>query len=365
MGHDIRTRWHDFEAAVRADTVLIPDNSGRLVTSRKRPDYTIDRLGNFLEAAPTLPNYFIDPSCLDLLKSPECTKSLNDLYKMGRVELPHDLCLVEFSDPVRMRTDDARYFVLVARREFPLGRGEHLYHPYQCNVFMLYRPNYNAPFFQERMRMVREGRALALWPGGKPPESWAVVPQTSVMLAMVGENFVDLKGVPANEGMHCGLIASPWVDAGSVRPVEGNPLDQEMMSAAHLAVRALLMLLRVRGIEQRTVTVEKLNKARARRGQVRVPDHIVVNIGHYQTRSGERVRYDPSKPGHRFVRPHMRSGHYRRVWVGSGEARKSEERYIEPYLVNYSDGDEVPVAKRRVIKGPGDYAAAARQGGPL
>jgi hypothetical protein len=88
---------------------------------------------------------------------------------------------------------------------------------------------------------------------------------------------------------------------------------------------------------------EKLNKQRAAKGKPRIQEFTTIYIGRVEDASGKSHAYTG-----RTMPVHMRAGHARNQRYGKGR-ELVKTVYIAPVLVNFKQGDEVPVP-RRVVK---------------
>lgn len=88
---------------------------------------------------------------------------------------------------------------------------------------------------------------------------------------------------------------------------------------------------------------ERLNKNRAAKGKEPIPGFTYYYIGAVEDKDGKSHAYTG-----RSMPVHMRAGHTRRQHYGKGNALVKTV-YIQPVLVNFNPGDDVPVP-RRVVK---------------
>jgi hypothetical protein len=88
---------------------------------------------------------------------------------------------------------------------------------------------------------------------------------------------------------------------------------------------------------------EKLNKQRAAKGKPRIQEFTTIYIGRVEDANGKSHAYTG-----RTMPVHMRAGHTRNQRYGKGR-ELVKTVYIAPVLVNFKQGDEVPVP-RRVVK---------------
>jgi hypothetical protein len=109
-------------------------------------------------------------------------------------------------------------------------------------------------------------------------------------------------------------------------------------------LQAAILFPHVKGLA-RTVepAPEKLNKQRAAKGKPPIREFTTVYIGRVEDASGKSHAYTG-----RTMPVHMRAGHTRNQRYGKGR-ELVKTVYIAPVLVNFKQGDEVPVP-RRVVK---------------
>jgi hypothetical protein len=86
-----------------------------------------------------------------------------------------------------------------------------------------------------------------------------------------------------------------------------------------------------------------INKKREKKGKPPINGFTRLYIGRVEDSSGKSHAYTG-----RTMPVHMRSGHTRNQRYGKGRAMV-KTIYIPPVLVNFKQGDEVPVP-RRVVK---------------
>ena len=88
---------------------------------------------------------------------------------------------------------------------------------------------------------------------------------------------------------------------------------------------------------------ERLNKKRVAGGKEPIPGFTYYYIGQVEDKDGKSHEYTG-----RSMPVHMRAGHTRRQHHGPGNSL-IKTVYIQPVLVNFNPGDEVPVP-RRIVK---------------
>lgn len=116
--------------------------------------------------------------------------------------------------------------------------------------------------------------------------------------------------------------------------------DQTDALAVGLAGAVALMMLNTKGIDKDVIETERLNRARLKSGKAQmIPQHTVVRIGTIYDRSG---RGHAAGTTGRRMPVHLRSAFVRNQAFGKNW---EEHRlvYIPPVLVNYREGDDVPV----------------------
>lgn len=117
---------------------------------------------------------------------------------------------------------------------------------------------------------------------------------------------------------------------------------------AHSSVMAWLMavlLVHTRGVEKETIAPIKLNRTRIANGRVVIPTHTYLRIGVVYDREGRGTTVINGDVKKLPRRVHMRCGHVRNQAFGK-DWNEHRLIYIEPVLVNYSDGEEyVPLPK--------------------
>lgn len=125
---------------------------------------------------------------------------------------------------------------------------------------------------------------------------------------------------------------APYVDAG-VWP-------DKLCKVVELA----LLFKHVKGLAHTVEPApEKLNKHRKAKGKPPIKEFTSVYIGRVEDKDGKSHAYTG-----RTMPVHMRAGHTRQQHYGKGNALVKTV-YIQPVLVNFKQGDEVPVP-RRIVK---------------
>lgn len=159
--------------------------------------------------------------------------------------------------------------------------------------------------------------------------------------------FVPDAGPEKSFGIHYAAFEAPYVrdpNDPRVKQMVQEDLDMDV-GAADTALSALTLLLNTRGIHKEVITPTRLNKKRQGSGKVAIPSHTFIRLGHVYDRSGLQIKLDPNsrKP----VRVHWRRGHTKQVVYGQGRKLRKLQ-YIEPCLVNYSEGGDKPVPSVKV-----------------
>ena len=124
--------------------------------------------------------------------------------------------------------------------------------------------------------------------------------------------------------------------------------DDPMAWAAMAAVSLSLLMLNTKGIEKQVIYTGKLNKARRKAGDGRlpIPQHTVVRIGTIYDRSGRG--HSVTATG-RHMPVHLRAGHTRHQHFGKGN-EEVKIIFIPPCIVNFRDeSGEKPALPHKTI----------------
>lgn len=124
----------------------------------------------------------------------------------------------------------------------------------------------------------------------------------------------------------------------------GEHADERDGQAIGIGASFALLMLNVRGVDKQLVDAVRLNVARAKAGKPRVPTHTVLRIGIVYDRHGK-----PASKGGAPMRVYLVPGHARRQAYGP-RWQYHRTIYVEPFLVNFRDGDTAPVTVPRVVK---------------
>lgn len=112
-----------------------------------------------------------------------------------------------------------------------------------------------------------------------------------------------------------------------------------------VAVQLALLMLNTMGIEKHEVPVAQINKARAKRGRAPIPRHSTVHIGTIYKRDGTAERRGADGGWHMPM--HIRQAYTRRQRYGEGN-KDTKLVYIPMCIVNYKEGETVPLPKKIV-----------------
>lgn len=124
--------------------------------------------------------------------------------------------------------------------------------------------------------------------------------------------------------------------------------DDPMAWAALAGVSLALLMLNTKGIEKEVIRTDRLNKARAKAGdgRVPVPQYTIVRIGTIYDRSGKGHAVTATG---RHMPVHLRAGHVRRQHFGK-ENEEVKTIFIPPCIVNFRDeSGEKPKVPHKTI----------------
>lgn len=176
-------------------------------------------------------------------------------------------------------------------------------------------------------------------------EFHAIDQVTSFVWLQEIEGGISIKGAMMAENICIAPPEEPLILKidGAKFSIDHKHLERDRL-AGILAVQLAMLMLNIRGIEKQFIEPTNLNRQRKQRNLPAVPNHTVLRIGVVYGRNGEKV----SGGGGKLRKVHLRAGHTRNQAFGPGR-QDHKLIYIEPMLVNYRDGDEVP-SVNRIIK---------------
>lgn len=357
MRDEVRTRWHDLAHCLAQGHVLVTqDKRGVLTLPHLAHGFEAPLLEEWVSTIPHLPHYYFEQNSLDLISGHTATTSIQAMKQMGLARLPHPACVVEFVCPVSRCAagiDQIRYFVICQERTIPAIPGERMVHPYQCTVLMLYEPSDNSGVWDKVKKRLAEG-AVPRWKGAGIPKTWLMAPEYAILLDCVPAGTVDAQGYKmTHNGIHFALVNAHWIReevfTEDVGEIADGKTSTEVGYAAGVAVQGLLMLMHTRGLQRLPVVPSRLNRAREKRGRVKIPDHTVVRVSHAYDRTGRAVAVGDGT-SRASPRMHVRGAHVKNYWVGPKGSQRQEPRFIEATIVNYIEGDELPVPKPKVVR---------------
>lgn len=138
------------------------------------------------------------------------------------------------------------------------------------------------------------------------------------------------------------------------RNMEKNRDEREIVEHCLQGLVLALLINNMPQLERHHVDPVKLNKARVRSGKSPISSHTVIRLGYVYDREGRKV---PLTEANRTMPIHLRAGHMRNQPHGDAYRAAHPEVqgdshpvWIPPILVNYKDGDAVPVPKPRIVR---------------
>lgn len=152
-------------------------------------------------------------------------------------------------------------------------------------------------------------------------------------------------GVPYMAGIRESTNPNRLFDIGFVNGLEPKEDIRELWAhRISWAVMFVFLMQHVRGIAKDKVPAPvKWNKHRRAKGKREITAYTSLYIGRVEDKDGKSHEYTG-----RTMPVHMRAGHTRRQHHGPGNSL-IKTVYIQPVLVNFNPGDEVPVP-RRIVK---------------
>lgn len=125
-----------------------------------------------------------------------------------------------------------------------------------------------------------------------------------------------------------------------------GPLFKALTAATTFAMNVAFLCLNMQEVDKEVIQCEKLNKQRRKLGKPEIPGHTSLYIGKVWRRDGTSFTVAPGE--RKPVRVHMRSAHTRTQRVGKGRT-ETKLVFIPAVLVNYKEGDELPVLPKRIV----------------
>jgi len=330
MRQTIHSKWHKI-AALENVQVAIETNDAKLDANRVARSVNVDGIRVIFNHVNTLPKYVIYDDVVDMVfeNNSPLQKSIRAMRKSGLAHLPFTELLVEFDHikgisgdllgGVHVDTDlKVREFVwLVEARE----------HKFFAN-------HTNDPFIGVPFTLIE-------------------VPNNKKPLIILNANCLTGDFIEAPDRAVIGLsyraFLTPFINEKAITVEEKNALlragQGNAMHTTATALSAVVALLRTKGVKLEHIEAPaKLNKSRVASGKAPISDHTVIRIGHLYDREGNQVKYAPTG---RHMPVHWRAGHIRNQRFGPGLA-KSYEVFIEPMLINYEEGTDVPAPVKEV-----------------
>lgn len=320
MAEDIRTRLHKVWECVERGSYSItqryrdPDSDPKSL----RDIISRQKLLNAVWAMMRVPHYYFEPNLCEIMQEEGTTDSLKAMFEAKVTRLPFPEMVIEYDEPEKTRGGGVvRNFIVLGERPQSLVVGnEEVFHPYRCTIL--------------RHVMAPDHHDMVL------------VSPAEVLIAFDAE-----AGDEKTFGFHYGMLECPYLDRSKISDERMQRLlsrDVDLDSAiAGEALSMATLLLNTRGIQKTVIEPSRLNKAREKKGQAKIPTHTVIRIGHVYAKDGSSQVYDPT--GRKHTRVHWRKGHTRTQRYGQG-LTQAKLVFIEPCLVNYREGgDEKPVPR--------------------
>ena len=268
---------------------------------------------DILTAGLSVPHYCIDRSIIDLFRSGAAILSVDAMFQAGVAHLPFPKMLVEL-----WTGNPWRYFLLLEELDPEENGGQIV----GC----------------ELVELVNDG----IWPRTMAMDFAYSQNSTKPDLEVFNRIVEDMRLAPPDDGED---VRTPDGRYPSWHVRFTDDTRPDILPHAAAAISAAMLMTHINGLAREKVEVGKLNKARAASGKREIPEHTIVRLGHVYDRSGQKHAIGS---GHTMP-IHMRAGHVRNQAHGPGmKLRKLV--WIEPVLVNYRDGTDLPKPPRKVVK---------------
>jgi len=333
----IHSKWHKIADPMKCNIALAVNDYHGFDNRRSMEFIDADVIKQMFTLYDTLPKYVIYDDIVKLVfeDNGPIQKSVRSMIQANVAHLPYPELMVEFTSWKEV-TGEIRNKLAGFKLD-----GDVL--PIREFVWLGENPKGHLkgaedyPFFAQPMTMVE--------PAGAKYPLLILNPN-----CIVGKYLLDGAHDGTNKlGLEYKAHLSPFVKYKSMTPEMREGLRaanvKDTMWSASCAITAIIALLRTRGVVQdRIEAPAKLNKSRAAAGKTLIRDHTVLRIGHVYDRAGNQVAYNPTG---RTMPVHWRAGHVRNQRFGP-QLSKSYEVFIDPMLVNYVEGDTVPVPVKEV-----------------
>lgn len=324
MTQQIRTQWHRAVEAARADHLAI--RVGTVEVMEKIRLGVIEGLpgGGVIDVVElrhllddlsdqSVPRYVFDSELMDMMRTrKDVEKSLRVIHDAGLARLPWPMMTVEW-DAIHDKGPVRRIVVLSERSEAERVEGEDRPHPFKARTFDLKR---------------QDG-----------------VDKLCVSTCVHYLSFSDDAGPEKDFGVDWCSMPSGFILVSDVTREAAWATAEMEVRVADQALSAAVLLLNTRGIVKEIIEPgEGLRRARARSGKPAIPRHAIIRVGHVYDKTGHGHAVDPDAP-RRTMPIHLRAGHTRVQWFGKGRTQQKLV-YIEPCIVNYVPGAEIPTVVR-------------------
>jgi len=325
MGQVMRTQWHRAVEHARHGHIALRAGSGAVLDELEkvakvdprlllRREALIDLMDDLSD--PSIPRYVFDRELIDMMRTREdVARSLRAIHEAGLARLPFPRMTVEWDDVDKDNRPVRRIVVLEERSEAERIRGEERPHPFRARVFDVRRFDHTPAGGQEGI--------------GVSPSVFFIA-------------FAEDAGPEKAFGIDWHACPSGYVEEiTAVEHAAWSTAEGEVI-VADKALSAAVLLLNTKGIAKEVIEPgDGLRKARERSGKPPIPRHHVIRIGHIYDRKDRA--YEATG---RRMPVHFRPGHARRVhvgpWVDGKVNPQTKLVYIEPCIVNYMPGGEMP-----------------------
>lgn len=323
MTTPIKTKIHRILELIRLNRYSVTQRANedeehiRAIRSRIKPETVV----SLLRMIDMSPKFYIDDELQDLLPARDIESSLGAMVQAGAPILPYETQVIEFDDGGRTKTGAKIRNVVLLMSSQNAG------YPYVTFlVRLIYGGTVGDMVFFSPCRIFLDIRIST-------SEEEAGVP--------VGTPYVS-----------CQMTPSPIIDGVAMSLEEREALaNRDFKIDAEVSTMALgiaSVLLNTRGIKKEVVSTGRINRKRGgSTGKPLIPEHTVIRIGHVYGRDGQVVSASGPSGSRKPTRVHWRRAHIRGIRYGKGR-EKIKYELIPACLVNYQDGDEVPVPRARV-----------------
>ena len=302
----IRTKWHVVKEAMTKKQVFINTPADDEQGPVDQEDIYMPLLEDMVTIIDSLPKFYVEDQLMRMINRPDVVASIKAIHEAGLARLPFKDLLVEYDQ--RDPRNGESYRVLIMLSE----RGSELYDYAGLGTGMPFRANVMR--FNHANHQVTLGNCTI---------------------------YLSLEDMPEGFGFKSEAGIAGYLNETLNTKRWGEHTGNQEAQIAGIALGAMVLLLHTKGIMREPVESGRLNKARQRSGKPPIPHHVVIRVGHVYDKAGRAIGAGTGKTG-RKMPVHLRRAHMRTQKYGPGRTLEKKV-FIEAILVNYTEGDDIPV----------------------